>query len=74
VPVYELVIIVLMRVWGTHLGNFVVRLRLAGMNHINEFDGILDEEDWNVVADKIPISLIGIELESKPSDIANGIC
>lgn len=39
------------------LGDFIVRFRLNGMYNIWEFDGILNEEDGNVVSDQVPIPL-----------------
>jgi hypothetical protein len=35
------------------LGDFIVRPRLDGVNEIREVDGILDEENGNVVANDI---------------------
>jgi len=43
------------------------------MNNIWESESILNEEDWYVIANNIPISLISIELDSKSTDISHGI-
>lgn len=55
------------------LGNLVVRLGLASVDDIGELDGVLDEENGNVVADKIPVTLLSVELGRKTTDITNGI-
>lgn len=55
------------------LGHLVVRLRLASMNDIGELHGILDEEDGNVVANNVPVTLLGVELDRKAADISNGV-
>lgn len=38
---------------GGGLGDFAVGLGLDGVDEVREVDGILDEEDGNVVADDI---------------------
>jgi len=43
------------------------------MDQVWELHGILDEEDRDVVSNQIPVALLGIELDGKPSNIANGI-
>lgn len=50
-----------------------MRLWLDRMNEIWKLDGVLNEEDRNVVADYIPITLLGVEFDGKPSNITNGI-
>lgn len=55
------------------LGNFIVRLRLAGVDKVGELDGILNEEDRNVVANNVPVALLGVKLDSKASNIPNGV-
>lgn len=35
-------------------GDLVVRFRLDGVDEVDEFDCILDEEYWHVVADNVP--------------------
>ena len=46
---------------------------LLGMNEMREFGGIPDKEDGCVVEDPIPVSLLGLELDSKTSWVASGI-
>ena len=48
-------------------------LRLGRVNQIREFHRVLNEKNRNVVADQIPIALVGIELYSETSHIAHGI-
>jgi hypothetical protein len=43
------------------------------MDDVGKFDGILDKEHRNVVADEIEVSLAGVELDGKPAYIAGGI-
>ena len=45
---------------GGGLRNFVVGARLDGVDKVGEADGILNEEDGDVVADDIEVALIGI--------------
>jgi len=52
------------------LGHLVVGLGLAGMNDIGELDGVLDEEDGDIVADNVPVALLRVELDSEAADIA----
>jgi hypothetical protein len=42
----------------TNLWDFVMRLRLDSMDEIGELDRVLDEEDWNVVSNNIPVTLL----------------
>src|SRR6266550_7997451 len=37
---------------------------------VREAERIAEEKDWSIVSDDVPISLLGIELESKPANIA----
>lgn len=53
--------------------NFVVRLGLYGMNKVRELDGILDEKDRNIIPDNIPDTLLRVEFDCKPSNIADRI-
>ena len=55
------------------LGNLVVRLGFHRMNEVRELDSILDKEDWDVVADEIPVALLRIELGREASNIADSI-
>lgn len=55
------------------LGNFIMRLGLDCMNDIRKFDCVLDEKNGNIIADKIPITLRGIELHREAANIPDGI-
>lgn len=35
------------------LGDLIIRAWLHGVDEIRELDGVLDEEDWDVVANNI---------------------
>jgi len=39
------------------------------MDEIGELHRVLDEEHRDVVADEVPVSFVGIELNSKPPDV-----
>ena len=55
------------------LRNLVVGLRLDCVNEIGELDSVLDEEHRDVVANDIPVALLSVELDRKPTDIANSV-
>lgn len=55
------------------LGHLVVRLALASVDNVGELHGVLDEEDGNVVANDVPVTLLGVKLDSKPSNITDGV-
>src|SRR5262249_8566460 len=48
-------------------------LRLGGVNKIGKLHRILDEEDWNVVADDVPVALLRIELDRKAANVPRQI-
>ena len=51
-----------------------IRLGLRRMNEVREFDGVLDEEHGNVIADDIPVSLLRIQLYGETAYVAREIC
>ena len=53
------------------LWNFNIWFRLRGVDQVCELDGVLNEEDWDVIADDIPIALLGVELDGKPSHVSH---
>jgi hypothetical protein len=55
----------------TYLRNLIVRLGLSSVDYIRELHGILDEEDRNVVSNDIPVTLLGVELDGKTTNIAD---
>jgi hypothetical protein len=42
-------------------------LHLHRVDQVRELDRVLDEEDWDIVADQIPIALLRIEFDRKAS-------
>ena len=60
-------------VGGLCLRNFVVRFGLAGVDHIGELESILDEENWNVIADNVPVTFVGVELDGKATNVSDSI-
>ena len=50
-----------------------MRLRLHSMNNIGEFNGILNEENRDIVSDKVPDTLVSVELDCEPSNITNSV-
>lgn len=55
----------------TYLRNLIVRLGLSSVDNVGELHGILDEEDGNVVSNDIPVTLLGVELDGKTTNIAD---
>ena len=60
-------------VGGLGLGEAAVGLLLGGVDEVGELDGVLDEEDGNVVADEIPVAFGGVHLDGEAADVAGGI-
>ena len=50
-----------------------VGLLLGGMDHVGELDRVLDEEDRDVVADEVPVALLGVELDREAADVARQV-
>nr|AFX60989.1 Bli21 [Bacillus licheniformis] len=55
------------------LRHFVIRFRLKGMHQVRELDGILNEENGDVIADEIIVPFFCIKLCRESSDITDGI-
>lgn len=55
------------------LRHLIMRLRLDGMDDVGELDGVLNEEDWDVVTDKIPVTFLRIELDGEASHVTDGV-
>ena len=49
----------------------IVRLGLDCVNDIRKFDSVLDEKDWDVVSDDVPVAFFGVEFDGKATDVAN---
>src|ERR1035437_4212062 len=58
---------------GRRLWKAAVGFHLYGMDEVGEFDGILDEENWDVVADQVPVAFLGVKLDGKPAYVTRGI-
>ena len=43
------------------------------LTDVRELDGVLNEEDGDVVADQIPIAFLGVKFDCKASNIADGV-
>src|ERR1035437_4066535 len=46
-----------------------VGFHFYGMDEVGEFDGILDEENRDVVADQVPVAFLGVKLDGKSAYI-----
>ncbi|SIH97382.1 Uncharacterised protein [Mycobacteroides abscessus subsp. abscessus] len=55
------------------LRDLTVGLRLRSVDDIRELDGVLDEEDRDVVADEIEDAVRGVELRGEASGVSHGI-
>lgn len=49
------------------------RVPLLGVDETWKEDGIPDKEDGRVVADQIPVSIVGVELDSKAARITSSV-
>ena len=58
---------------GLRLREFAIRLWLGGVNQIRKFDGILDKEHRDVIADQIPISFERIKFDRKSANVTRRI-
>ena len=50
-----------------------IGLRLHRMDDVRELDGVLDEEHRDVVADEIPVALLGVELDCEAANVASEV-
>ena len=58
---------------GLRLRDLPVRVRLAGVDDVGELDGVLDEEDRDVVADQVPGALLRVELRREAAGVAHRV-
>jgi hypothetical protein len=56
------------------LGDLIVGFRLSSMYHIRKFHTVLDEEHRNVIANNVPVTFLGVEFDSKTTNIADSVC
>ena len=60
-------------VCGLCLRDLAIGVGLAGVDDVGELDAVLDEEDRNVVADKVERALVGVELHCEAAGVPNGV-
>src|SRR5450759_1276184 len=58
---------------GCRLWKATVGFHFYGMDKVGELDGILDEENRDVVADQVPIAFLSVELDGEPAHVTRGI-
>jgi len=56
--------------WRLEVG---LRVPLVGVDHVGKLYGVLDEEHWGVVPDKIPVALLGVEPHGEATSVALGV-
>jgi hypothetical protein len=56
-----------------HVAEVGLRVALLGVDEHLELVGIADEEDGRVVADEIPVALVGVELDGEAAHVALGV-
>src|ERR1039457_2013148 len=50
-----------------------VGFHFYGMDEVGEFDGILDEENRDVVTDQVPVAFLSVKLNRKSAHVTRGI-
>ena len=50
-----------------------IGLHLHRMDQVGELDRVLDEEDRDVVADQVPVALLGVELDREAAHVARRV-
>src|ERR1035437_7791967 len=60
-------------VGGCRLRKAAVGFHFYGVDQVGKFDGILDEENRDVVADQIPVAFLGVKLDGKPAYVTRGV-
>ncbi len=55
------------------LRDLAVRVGLSGVDDVRELDGVLDEEDRNVVADQVEDALVRVELGGEAAGVAHRV-
>ena len=49
------------------------RVALHGVVEVRELERVAQEEDRRVVADQVPVALLGVELDREAADVALGV-
>lgn len=52
---------------------FIVGLGFDSVDDVGELNGVLNEEDWDVVTDQIPVTFLRIELNGETSNVTDGV-
>jgi hypothetical protein len=55
------------------LRNLIMWFWFDCVNDVWELDGVLDEENWNIISNDVPISFLCVKLYSEPAHVANRI-
>ena len=50
-----------------------VRLHFHRVDQVGKLDGVLDEEDWDIVANEVPVALLRVELDGEAADVAGRV-
>src|SRR5512133_1962792 len=50
-----------------------VGFHLDGMDEVGKLNGVLDEEYRDVIADQVPVALLGIKLDGEPAYVTRRI-
>ena len=58
---------------GRRLRKATVGFHLNGMDQVRKFDGVLDKENRDIVADQIPVTFLGVKLDGKSAYVTRGI-
>src|SRR5665811_1761998 len=58
---------------GCRLRKAAIGLHLDGMDEVGEFNGILDEENRDVIADQVPVAVLCVKLDGKSAYVTRGI-
>src|SRR5665811_2357996 len=58
---------------GCRLRKAAVGFHFYGMDEVGEFDGILNEENRDIVADQVPVAFLGVKLDGKSAYVTRGI-
>src|SRR5450759_426880 len=58
---------------GRRLRKATVGFHFYGMDEVGEFDGVLDKEYRDVVADQVPVAFLGVKFDSKSAYVTRGV-
>lgn len=46
---------------------------LLGVDEVREFEGVPYKEDWSIIPDHIPISILSVKLDSKATGVTGSV-